>query len=51
MFPEEIWYIVPTCHFMFSDRYEIHIQAFVDLLMEDLSFSDPHLHIFQNVYS
>ncbi len=28
---------------MFFDRYEIHIQALVDFLMENLSLSDPHL--------
>ena len=29
---------------MFFDTNEIHIQAFVDLLMENESFSVPHLH-------
>ncbi len=35
---------LPTVHFMFSDRYEIHIQAFTNGFVDNLSFSDPHLH-------
>ena len=30
MVPEDIWHILPNFHFMVFDRYEIHIQAFVD---------------------
>ena len=32
MFSEYIWYILPKFHFMFFDRYDIHIQAFADFI-------------------
>ena len=31
-------------HFMFCDRYEIHIQAFVHFIDRSSSFFNPHLH-------
>ena len=34
--------------FMFFDRYEIHIQAFVHLINGKLIISNPHLH--KNVF-
>ena len=33
---------LPHFLFMFFDRSEIHIQAFGDIFMENVSFSDPH---------
>ena len=35
---------LPPFHLMFFDRYEIRIQAFGDVFMENVSFVDPHLH-------
>ena len=32
MLPKDIRYILPNSHFMFSDRYEIHIQDFEDFI-------------------
>ena len=32
MFSEDIWYILPNFHSVFFDKYEIHIQVFVDLI-------------------
>ena len=34
---------LPNLHFTFFDRYEIHIQAFLYFINENLSVSDPHL--------
>ena len=53
MFPEDIWYILPTFHFMFFDRYEIHIQVFVHFINGELIIFNPHLHkdILRNIYS
>ena len=50
MFPEDIWYILPNFHFMFFDRYEIHIQAFVDFIYANLSFFEPRLTNLYNEY-
>ena len=36
--------MLPNFHFMFFDRYEIHIQAFVHSINENELFFDPHLH-------
>ncbi len=44
MFSEDVWYRLPKFHLMFADRYEIHIQAFVEFINGNLSFPDPHLH-------
>ena len=36
---------LPNFYFMFFDRYEIHIQAFLDCVKPIfMFFSDPHLH-------
>ena len=43
MFSEDIRYILPSFCFMFFDRYEINIQAFVDCINGNVSFPDPHL--------
>ena len=42
---------LPNVYFMCFDRYEIHIQAFVDFIFP--LFSDPQLHknILRNIYS
>ena len=44
---------IPHLHFMFFDRYETHIQAFVDFINGKLIIFSPHLHktYFQNMYS
>ena len=43
----------PNFYFMFFDRYEIHIQAFANVFIENLSFFDHHLqqNILRNLYS
>ena len=53
MFPEDIWYILPTFHFMFFDRYEIHIQAFLLFINGKLIIcqSSSPQNYFQNMYS
>ena len=40
-------------YFMLFDRYEIHIQAFVDFINGKLIIFNPHLHktILRNIYS
>ena len=43
MLSKDIWYMLANCHFMFFDRYEIHIQAFGDVCYGKISFPDPHL--------
>ena len=35
---------LPSLYFMLFDRYGIHIQAFANVFMENVSSSDPHLH-------
>ena len=54
LFSEDILYILQNFHFMLFDRYEIHIEAFLDFINGNfLSFSDPHLHkiISKHIYS
>ena len=53
MFPEDISYILPNFHFMFFDRYVIHIQAFVDFINGQLIIfrsSSPQNYA-QNIYA
>ena len=47
MFSKDIWYILPKTFHEF-DRYEIHIQAFLDFINGKLIISVPHLH--KNVF-
>ena len=43
MFSKDIRYILPDFHFMFIDRYEIHIQVFIDFIQPVFIIFDPHL--------
>ena len=43
MFSEDVRYTLPHFHFIFFDRYEIHIQYFEILLNETASFIGARL--------
>ena len=43
---EENWFDLAQNRFMFFDRYEIHIQAFVDFINGKLITVNPNLRLF-----